>query len=36
LAMVTRREIVERAVLTLAAGALVGYSVLVFFGVSVP
>ena len=36
LAMVTRRETVERAVLTLAAGALVGYSVLVFFGVSVP
>jgi hypothetical protein len=36
LAMVTRRDIVERTVLTLAAGALVGYSVLAFFGVSVP
>jgi hypothetical protein len=36
LAIVTRREIVERTVLTLAAGALVGYSVLWFFGVSVP
>jgi len=36
LAIVTRRDVVERTVLTLAAGALVGYSVLVFFGVSVP
>jgi len=36
LAIVTRRDVVERAVLTLAAGALVGYSVLAFFGVSVP
>ena len=36
LAMVTRRDLAERAVLTLAAGALVGYSVLAFFGVSVP
>jgi len=36
LAMVTRRDVVERTVLTLAAGALVGYSVLWFFGVSVP
>jgi hypothetical protein len=36
LAIVTRRDVVERTVLTLAAGALVGYSVLAFFGVSVP
>jgi hypothetical protein len=36
LAIVTRRDLAERVVLTLAAGALVGYSVLMFFGVSVP
>ena len=36
LALVTGRRTVERLVLTLAAGGLVGYSVLAFFGVSVP
>jgi len=36
LALVTGRRPVERLVLTLAAGGLVGYSVLAFFGVSVP
>jgi hypothetical protein len=36
LAMVTGHRTVERLVLTLAAGGLVGYAVLGFFGVSVP
>ncbi len=36
LALVTGRRPVERLALTLAAGGLVGYSVLAFFGVSVP
>lgn len=36
LALVTGRRQVERAALTLAAGGLVGYAVLAFFGVSVP
>ncbi len=36
LALVTSRPAVERLVLTLAAGGLVGYAVLGFFGVSVP
>lgn len=36
LALVTRRRVVEWATLTLAAGGLVGYAVLAFFGVSVP
>ena len=35
-ALVTRRPQVERLALTLAAGGLVGYAVLAFFGVSVP
>jgi hypothetical protein len=36
LAMVTSRAAVESTALTLAAGGLVGYSVVVFLGVSVP
>jgi len=36
LALVTGRRPVERLALTLAAGGLVGYAVLAFFGVSVP
>ena len=36
LALVTGRRTVERSVLVLAAGGLVGYAVLAFFGVSVP
>jgi len=35
-ALVTRRSQVERLALTVAAGGLVGYAVLAFFGVSVP
>ena len=36
LALVTSRPTIERAVLTLAAGGLVGYATLTFFGVTVP